>query len=339
MRTLTMLIATLSFLAHTYAQNGAILPENIYLSAENEESLNSKFSDFGATEWSNTISFTTNRNQFSKRNEFMGDASYNIYTYDNKKKYRKVAPIELAKSQENIGSATRIVGGKFYYTAENKKANYNLKEATVTRSMIIYEATFQNGEWKTAPVNAFKHKKYSFTHPSLSKDGRTLYFASDMPGGFGGMDIYVSKLVEGEWSEPVNLGPNVNTTENELFPFIHESSYLFYSSNGREGFGGMDIYVTRKQDGEWLHSENMGNPVNTPSNDFSMFVNRDFTLGYFSSDRAGGLGGDDIYRLDIEIPYDNAFNAAQEQNAVKAEAEVNNSAMEAETTPTATLNK
>ncbi len=299
MRTLIVMIAMLSYCLQTYAQSATVLPEEIFFTAENEVSLNSKYSEFGVNRWSNKLSFTTNRNQFSERNEFIGNASYDIYTYDQSKKYRQVSPLASLNTKVNVGSATQIVGGKFYYTAENNKADYNLKAATVERTMIIYEASQIDGRWKTSPVKAFRDKKFSCTHPSLSKNGRTIFFASDMPGGFGGMDIYKSQLVNGEWSEPVNLGPLVNTAENELFPFIHESGFLFFSSNGHKGFGGMDIYVTEFEESAWKSPENMGSPVNTPANDFSIYVDRNFSNGYFSSDREGGMGSDDIYKLAI----------------------------------------
>ncbi|MEZ5006640.1 MAG: hypothetical protein R2753_00675 [Chitinophagales bacterium] len=297
MRALIMAVVLLSCTLQNYAQRASILSEDILITVENEVALNSKHSEFGVNKWFNQLSFTTNRNQFSDRNEFIGDNSYDIYTYDETKKYRQVSPLETLRAKENIGHATQVVGDKFYYTAENNKADYNLKAATVQRTMIIYEASNKGDKWKVAPVKILRNKKYSCTHPSLSKNGKTLFFASDMPGGYGGMDLYVSHLVDNKWSKPVNLGPEINTAENELFPFIHDSGMLFFSSNGHKGFGGMDIFVTQFSDNQWQSPENMGSPVNTPSNDFSIYVDKNFTDGYFSSDREGGMGADDIYKL------------------------------------------
>lgn len=297
MRALTIAIALLLCTLLNYAQQASILSDDILITVENEVALNSKHSEFGVNKWFNQLCFTTNRNQFSERNEFIGNNSYDIYTYDQSKKYRQISPLETLKAKANIGYATQVVGDKFYYTAENNKADYNLKAATVQRSMVIYEAINKGTKWKTKQVKVFSNKKYSYTHPSLSKSGKTLFFASDMPGGYGGMDIYVVHMIDGKWSEPINLGPKVNTAENELFPFIHDSGMLFFSSNGHKGFGGMDIFVTQFIDDEWKSPENMGSPVNTPANDFSIYVDRNFTDGYFSSDREGGMGADDIYKL------------------------------------------
>ena len=300
MKTLILAAAVLLCSVNLHAQNQTILSENIKITVENEVSMNSKNSEFGVNEFMGKFCFTTNRNQFDRRNKFLGEAAYNLMTFDDKKNYRKVYPFEAVKGKTNVGSVSQVINGRFYFTAENNKADYNLKEATMTRSMIIYEAVWTKGKWKVNPLKIIKDKHYSYIHHTISKDGKTMYFASDIPGGFGGMDLYVSHLTEKGWSEPENLGENINTAENELFPFIHSSGRLVFSSNGHQGFGGMDLYVTIKTNDDWISPENMGSPINTPANDFSMYVNSDFTEGYFSSNREGGMGSDDIYYLAID---------------------------------------
>jgi hypothetical protein len=299
MRTHLLSAAMLLCVLFLNAQNSPILSESIQFNVANEIAMNSKHSEFGVSEWMGKVCFTTNRNQFDQKNNFLDEAAYNVVAFDDAKNYRKVYPLEMLASKTNVGSISKMVNGRFYFTAENNKSDYNLREATITKSMIIYEAQQTDGKWKINPLRIIKNKQDSYIHPTLSEDGKTMFFASDIAGGYGGMDLYVIHLVDGIWSEPVNLGPNVNTAESELFPFIHTSGKLMFSSNGHRGFGGMDIYITQQETTGWVAPENMGSPINTNADDFSMYVNNDFSQGYFASNREGGMGSDDIYSLSI----------------------------------------
>ena len=142
----------------------------------------------------------------------------------------------------------------------------------------------------------FDSDNYSIAHPSISADGNRLFFSSDKPGGFGGFDIYVSTKSETGWGEPVNLGPDINTIGNEEFPFIREDSILFFSSDGLPGFGGLDIFSAKEYTGKWILRRNEGVGINDFTDDFGIFFLADKS-GYFSSDRPGGKGSDDIYRF------------------------------------------
>ena len=138
-------------------------------------------------------------------------------------------------------------------------------------------------------------------HPSLTKDGKTLYFASDKPGGYGGVDLYVSnREIGGTWGTPVNLGPKINTSGDDMFPYIADDGTLYFASNGHTGLGGLDVYSTTSiKTGNklttWTEPENLGYPINTNSDDFGYIINKDNKNGYFVSNRAGGKGDDDIY--------------------------------------------
>jgi outer membrane protein OmpA-like peptidoglycan-associated protein len=136
---------------------------------------------------------------------------------------------------------------------------------------------------------------------SITPDGKTIYFASNRPGGYGGMDIYkIEKDERGNWGHPKNLGPTINTKYDEDAPFIHpDQRTLFFTSNGHNTMGGQDIFRTRLENGVWGQPENMGFPINTPSNDSYFTLTADGRKGYFSSDRAGGYGGHDIYTFDM----------------------------------------
>ncbi|MCC6724308.1 MAG: OmpA family protein, partial [Saprospiraceae bacterium] len=138
--------------------------------------------------------------------------------------------------------------------------------------------------------------EYSVAHPALSADGNKLYFTSDMPGGFGGMDLYVSEKDAGRWGPPMNLGPDVNTEGHEIFPYVAPDGKLYFASDGHVGLGGLDIfYTTSKENNVWSMPENLGYPMNTVSDDFSIVFNEEGTCGFLASDREGGVGHDDIY--------------------------------------------
>jgi outer membrane protein OmpA-like peptidoglycan-associated protein len=143
--------------------------------------------------------------------------------------------------------------------------------------------------------------KFLESTASITPDGKTIYFASDKSGGHGGLDIYKTSLqTNGTWSAPVNVGPAINTKANEDAPFIHpDQKTLFFTSDGHNNMGGRDIFITRLINGKWTSPENMGYPVNTTANDNYFTLIADGTRGYFSSDRKGGTGGQDIYYLDM----------------------------------------
>lgn len=140
------------------------------------------------------------------------------------------------------------------------------------------------------------------SQPSLSADGRTLYFVSTRPGGLGGYDIWRSELLEGgAWSDPENLGPNINTPYDEQSPFIHpDGQTLYFSSNGWPGLGNKDIYLSRKDaSGNWQKPENMGYPINTHQEESSLTISSDGKTAFFASDKEGGFGGLDIYSFEL----------------------------------------
>jgi outer membrane protein OmpA-like peptidoglycan-associated protein len=148
------------------------------------------------------------------------------------------------------------------------------------------------------PLN-FSSDSFTCGHPSLSKDGQVMYFASDMPGGYGGKDLYFvtySKRSK-EWGDPVNLGPTINTAGDEVYPFIHEDGTLYFSSNGHIGLGGTDIYFSKGSATDWSTPLNMKSPINSGGDDFSLILSKDKESGYFTSNREGGKGQDDIYRF------------------------------------------
>lgn len=163
--------------------------------------------------------------------------------------------------------------------------NYEAGNRKVRTKVGIYTAEFINGEWTN--IQPFEHNNpsYNFFHPSLSQDEKKLFFSSDMRDGYGGFDLYMCTLSGGTWSEPVNLGPNVNTSGNDIYPVIHPDGRLYFSSNRHPGIGGYDIFYTEEINGEWVQPVNMGEPFNSRRNDACLISNSDYTHGFFTSNR------------------------------------------------------
>ena len=168
----------------------------------------------------------------------------------------------------------------------------------------IWFSQLTDGKWSKPEPFTHNNPAYSVGQPSLTTDGNTMYFTSDMPGGYGGMDIYkTTKDMDGEWGYPVNLGDKINTEGDEMFPFFESTSETFlFSSNGRFGLGGLDIFISQLSGTGFSTAYNPGSPLNTQSDDFAAIVDDAMSQGYFSTNRAGGSGGDDIYSLTLKDP-------------------------------------
>ena len=167
----------------------------------------------------------------------------------------------------------------------------------------IYTASKEDEAWSKPEELPFNTKEYDEAHPSVSPDGMKLYFASNRPSGFGGMDLYVSEFLGDRWSAPRNLGENINTPGDEMFPFIHDDGMLYFASDGWGGFGGLDILSSREgKFSQWSKVENLGQPVNSIKDDFGFILNKDGTKGYLTSERDGGKGKDDIYSFTFIDP-------------------------------------
>jgi outer membrane protein OmpA-like peptidoglycan-associated protein len=170
-------------------------------------------------------------------------------------------------------------------------------EEGLVRLKIYSARRTASGEWTDLESLPFNSDEYNTAHPSISPDGKRLYFSSNMPGGYGGMDLYVSQFSDKHWSAPVNLGINVNTEGDEMFPFIASDNRLYFASNGLIGLGGLDLYYTSSKGkiDQWNLPVNLGAPINSTHDDFGITFGKDLTWGFFSSDREHGAGGDDIF--------------------------------------------
>src|SRR6478609_118317 len=165
----------------------------------------------------------------------------------------------------------------------------------------LYFAELDNDNTiKRVEAFPFNDDTYSIGHPWISDDGTQLYFSSDCPGGEGGVDIYHSEKKEGKWTKPQNLGPTINTMGDELYPFMANDSTLYFSSNGHGGLGGLDIYNSKVRNKKFTSPENLGFPLNTSHDDFSLVMDPSGRKGLFSSNRDGGDGYDDIYSFEVK---------------------------------------
>jgi outer membrane protein OmpA-like peptidoglycan-associated protein/chitodextrinase len=197
----------------------------------------------------------------------------------------------------NDGPVTfSAAGTKVYFT---RNINISTKGGSTRNVLGIYTADFIDGEWMNILPFEYNSDTYATGHPSLDAQGNKLYFISDMSGGYGGTDIYVSELVNGKWQKPVNLGADVNTSANEMFPYISSSGDLYFSSVVKEGNGGMDVLVTRQADGKWSKPKPLPPPINSKYDDFSYVCDASGKQGYFSSNRDGS---DDIFEFALPIP-------------------------------------
>lgn len=191
-------------------------------------------------------------------------------------------------------------GTQVFYTRNNYASN---SSDGVTK-LELFEAFLTDGKWSQGRAFDFNNKEYSVGHPALNSDGTVLYFASDMPGGFGGVDLYKStKNPDGSWSKPENLGNKINTEGNEEFPFFHNSGLLFFASDGLPGLGGLDQFVCKLNGNDVSKVVNLGLPVNSNKDDFTLVLDSAQKKGYFASNREGGAGSDDIYAFDLLKPF------------------------------------
>ncbi|QNM85406.1 PD40 domain-containing protein [Polaribacter pectinis] len=282
----------------------------------NLRSINTVNSDFGVTDYGNTILFSSPRegSVFVKRNHTRNNKNFlDIY----KVIKEKITTNEGDDSEERP-MFTSDVNSKYhessvtfspdrktmYFTRNNYNKGVYRNDKKGYNNLKIYKSVWVYNEWVNVEEVPFNSNEYSTGHPSVSKDGKKLYFASDMPGGIGETDIYVVDINDdGSFGTPQNLGSEVNTEGREMFPFISKDDVLYFSSDGHFGIGALDVFATKKDKGVYTKPVNLKAPVNSKLDDFAFSINPVTKTGYLSSNREGGVGDDDIYGVvELEKP-------------------------------------
>jgi outer membrane protein OmpA-like peptidoglycan-associated protein/tetratricopeptide (TPR) repeat protein len=285
---------------------------------KNASALNSKQSDFGPAFYDNGIIFASDRslpNLENKKYGWTGNSFLHLFCADplypddyyNDFNAPKLAP-GLLNQEYHDGPATFnkafseiFINRTFVHKDKGKKFNNSIR----THLLKIFYATRKDGKWGKVHPFFLNSDEYSVGHPALSPDGKILYFVSDMKGGFGGTDIYYCTRDGEKWSAPVNMGDVINTFGNEMFPFVADNGDLYFASDGLPGFGGLDIFVSKIVDGKWTTPKNLGLPINSSYDDFSLAEYKNTGKGLFCSNRPDGKGADDIYcfnRIPVEKP-------------------------------------
>ena len=281
------------------------LEEYIIIELEN---INSKFDDYGPFVYQDSILIYTS-NRAEDLQGFSGvkpskERHTNLYKsgFISKNKNYTFNKAEIMfkalDTQNNIGPASFT---EDYKTCFFNSTDIGNQESSDTLTMKVFSMEFSNGEWGKPQSINLNNKNYSIHHPFITPDGKILFFASDMPGGHGGLDLYYSIKTDNDlWDKPVNLGPLVNSEANEAFPTFKDSM-LYFSSNGQIGYGKYDLYQI---DNYLSPTEitNLGYPINSSSDDLYIFFNGS-NKGFFTSNRRGGKGGDDIFAF-IRQPID-----------------------------------
>jgi outer membrane protein OmpA-like peptidoglycan-associated protein/tetratricopeptide (TPR) repeat protein len=268
------------------------LKEKEKLFTVDEINLNSGKSDFGAILYDNTLYFVSARNKKGKIYGWNNEPFLDLYQSNYKEEYLSYSepmPISELNTVYHEGPLTMTKDGNtIYYSSEslNQKLFEKDKIKKLKYGQIsLYKAIKENGKWKVMPLS-FNSKSYSIGNPSIDKDGKFLYFASNMPGSIGGTDIWkVAIHSDGSFGSPENLGNKINTSGDENFPFVTDDAILYFSSNGLMGFGGLDIFSVDLNKNEVPN--NIGNPVNTEKDDFAFTFNKEKNIGYLSSNRSG----------------------------------------------------
>ena len=300
---ITLFNANKDYLASLLKDNGQYKIKNL--------AINSKQQDFGVTYYKNQVVYTSSNQELgpvyrSWNGNNLPYLDLYISKPDKNGELKEPSKLTDVNKKYHEGPATFNKKGNVMLCTTN---NYEAKSKDDIRKLQIIEYKLaKGGGWMQSIPFPFNNSEYSCGHPALSSDGNTLYFVSDMPGGKGGSDIYrTTRGSTGKWMKPENL-TQLNTEGNEMFPFIHESGLFFFSSDGLPGLGGLDVFITKITNYQITKYQisnivNAGAPINSSKDDFSMALNAEKTKGYFSSNREGGMGDDDIYSYTLLKPF------------------------------------
>ena len=270
--------------------------------------INSRYSDYGSFIYNNKIYFASARDtgNFTKRkHKWTGEYFTNIYDADLDPATGSTSKVNKFKSAINTkfheASPVFTKDGKtVYFTRNNYIDGKKGKDENKVTLIKLYKAELgKDNKWTNITELPFNSNNYSTAHPALSPDEKTLYFASDMPGSIGESDIYkVTINPNGGYGPPENLGNSINTEGKETYPYLTSENEIYFASDGHPGLGGLDVFVGDiDNSGKVSNIQNVGADVNSPKDDFAYIIDPETRRGFFSSNKEGGQGSDDIYKF------------------------------------------
>ena len=284
---------------------------------ENAGAINSKYSDYGSSFLGDQLVFASARDTggiFSRKHKWTNQSFTNLYQSKvsgdgNLEKPERFSKSINSKFHESTPVYTRD-GQTMYFTRNNYTDGKEGKNSEKIILLKIYKASLVDEKWTNEVELPFNSNEYSVAHPALSPDDKTLYFASNMPGTLGASDLYKVSIDGESYGEPENLGPVFNTEARETYPFMSDENELYFASDGQLGLGGLDIFVSKmEEDGTFKEIHNVGAPVNGKSDDFALLIDTQTKYGFFTSNRDGGQGSDDIYKFKENVPLE--YNCEQ----------------------------
>lgn len=269
---------------------------------------NSEASDYGTTIYDGKLIFASARKKGTvskKIHSWTSEYFTNLYSVEIKEDGTYGDLETFAKKlNTKFNESTPVLskdGQTMYFSRNNFNKGKRGKNSEKTTLLKIYKSSKdEKGKWSEAEELPFNSNAFSTAHPALTADGKWMYFVSDRANGFGKSDLYKVEIKEnGSFGLPTNLGEKINTEGRESFPFITENDELYFSTDGRPGLGGFDIFVTKiKEDGSFSEIQNIGAPANGPLDDFAFYINVESKRGFLSSNRSNGVGKDDIYSFE-----------------------------------------
>jgi len=268
--------------------------------------INSEFSDYGSAFLDNKVVFASARDTgglSNKRHSWTGESFTNLYSADMGDQGTLSTPGRFgANLNSKFHESTPVFtkdGKTVYFTRNNFLDGKRGKDARKSTLLKLYKATLDGDKWSDVTELPFNSNEYSVAHPALSTDEKTLYFASNMPGTLGQSDLFkVTINSDGSYGTPTNLGNVINTEGRETFPMVTNENEIYFASDGHPGLGGLDVFVAKEEaDRSYKKVENVGEPLNSSKDDFAYLINTSSRIGYVTSNRDGGQGGDDIYRF------------------------------------------
>ncbi|HWY98392.1 MAG TPA: OmpA family protein [Bacteroidia bacterium] len=272
-------------------------------------SLNSNMSDLCPALYKDGMIFISSRKADDKGSKiYSWDGEYYLHAFYTQKgktdtSFQKIAPIQSSLINKNYLTGPVCFSKNYdtiYFNSVKKELKGKEKKTLNIERNKIYSAVYKNGEWTELKAFQYNSDTFSVATPYITKNGLRIYFSSDMPGGYGGADIYYCDKQANGWSKPVNMGPNINTFGNEKFPTMDSAGDFYFSSDGYIGFGGMDICVSKNVNDNYGKASVLKAPFNSAGDDYGITFIKSGKIGYFSSNRSGGKGDEDIYYFNID---------------------------------------